>query len=166
MTNNIYQLGPFCINEATGMGSGLYNISCLINDETSLWFDAQEKDWLLTLPENEFIEYACKAVGIEDISEIKFSEYQCTDPDAQQYVKQISEKKFHIFEISEFDNLEIDIVDAVIDINSVSKQALISSLASYGYYYDYVSDNFIDKAGDVIGNSVIAECIFEDRMFV
>ena len=162
----IKTFGPFNLNEGYGPAKGLFNIDCSINDNVTKWFDAETKDWLLNLPDKEFISEACKMIGMEDLSHIDWQDYICTDSDSNQYVKKISPTKFDIFEINELEDFSIQIIDAQIDIEQIPKQVLISSLASYGYYYDHVGERFIDGAGDVVENMIIAECCFEDRLFI
>lgn len=162
----IKKVGPFNINAGNGPANGLFNIYCSINDKVTNWFDVETKDWLVNLPDKKMIEECCKMIGMEDISYIDWQDYICTDEDSNQYVKEISPTKFYVFEINELEDFSINMLVAEIDIEQIPKQALISSLASYGYYYDHINDRFIDGAGDVVENMIIAECCFEDRLFL
>lgn len=50
------------LNKGNGMANGLYNLSCCITDDVSYWFDEDTKEWLMSLPDNEFVEESIKII--------------------------------------------------------------------------------------------------------
>lgn len=86
----------------------------------------------------------------------------CTDPDNNQYGKQLGPK---LFEFKETDCWG-ETVQAQINLDDYSEQDKIECLDTYGYKWDEQNKIFISPTGEEIEDWIIAECLFEMRYFI
>lgn len=99
------------------------------------------------------------------------TDWICTDPDTEQYGRQISERVFEFKEknpMAEFDKDENEFIEFDVNLDDYTAQEIENHINTYGYTlfepkgHTFTSTNIFEQYGEE-ANWIIAECIFEQE---